>query len=49
MIYDGYLNMFVGVVFGLLDRPLCTGLEETSFPGQGGWTLAYRLQAANIS
>jgi hypothetical protein len=35
----------VGVIFGLLDRPLCTGLEEASFPGQGGWQLAYRLQA----
>jgi hypothetical protein len=35
----------VGVVFGLLDRPLCTGLEEVSFPGQGRWILAYRLQA----
>jgi hypothetical protein len=33
----------VGVVFGLLDRPLCTGLEEASFPGQGGWQLARRL------
>ena len=25
----------MGVVYGLLDRPLCTGLDEASIPGQG--------------
>ena len=39
----------MGVVFGLLDRPLCTGLEEASFPGQGGVDLGLHTSGCRIS